>query len=375
MGLSARVPQETNGVSSIRALHLSELPVRGGGQDLRRTGLHPDFWYPLARARDVKPGKTLGVSFAGEPIVIVRMEDGGVFALEDRCAHRQVPLHLGDVRGDRLLCGYHCWAYDRTGRCINVPYLDEQKSLPNGVRAYACREAYGLIFVFPGNQALVESVPFPDVPTDADPSYKTRVLDRRINCHYSFMHENLMDMNHQFLHRSLMGSIRPTLLDIREGEDWVEADYTFSRAAGKQPIGEAFILGRRQLPKGEASHDLMTIRTGYPYQTLKFWTAGSKEPALDLWNVYVPTDREQRINQTYGLMMIRKPGVPGLIHALWPFIIWFTEGIFGQDRDIVEAEQRAFDAQGGDENQEIFPVIQKLKALLTRRGVPIAAKA
>ena len=35
------------------------------------------------------------------------------------------------------------------------------------------------------------------------------------------MHENLMDMNHQFLHRSLMGSIRATCLDVRKGDGWV----------------------------------------------------------------------------------------------------------------------------------------------------------
>ncbi|MDN5874964.1 MAG: hypothetical protein L0H29_11350, partial [Sinobacteraceae bacterium] len=186
-------------------------------------------------------------------------------------------------------------------------------------------------------------------------------------------HENLMDMNHQFLHRSLMGGIRTKLLDIREGEDWVEADYTFSRAAGKQPWGEWFMINRRKAPDPERDGiDKMTIRTGYPYQTLQFHTAGSDEPALDLWNCYMPVDREQRINQTYGLMMIRKPGIPGLIHLMWPFIIWFTNGIFGQDTDIVEAEQAAFDEQGGDWNNEIFPVIQKLQALLARRGVPMA---
>ena len=57
----------------------------------------------------------------------------------------------------------------------------------------------------------------------------------------------------------------------------------------------------------------MTIRTDYPYQTLKFWTAGSAHPALDLWNAYVPIDRDQRVNHTFGLMMIRKPSIPGLI--------------------------------------------------------------
>jgi phenylpropionate dioxygenase-like ring-hydroxylating dioxygenase large terminal subunit len=35
--------------------------------------------------------KTLEVAFAGEPIVLVRAESSKVFALEDRCAHRQFP--------------------------------------------------------------------------------------------------------------------------------------------------------------------------------------------------------------------------------------------------------------------------------------------
>lgn len=356
------------------ALHIADTTSSADHRSPRETGLHPDFWYPLARSRDVKPGKAVGKTFAGEPIVLVRPQNGDVYALEDRCAHRQVPLHLGVVRGSKLQCSYHCWTYNREGHCVTVPYLDENQTLPNGVRSYPTREAYGFIYVFPGDPAKAETAAFPDVPTFARSEYKTRTLDRRINCHYSFMHENLMDMNHQFLHRSLMGGIRTRLLDVREGEDWVEADYTFTRAAGKQPVGEWFMINRRKQPDPERDGiDKMTIRTGYPYQMLKFWTAGSEvdDPALDLWSSYMPVDGEQRINQTYSLMMIRKPGLPGAIHLLWPFIIWFTNGIFGQDTKIVEAEQRAFDEQGGDWNNEIFPVIQKLQALLARRGVPL----
>ncbi len=340
-------------------------------RDLRKTGIDPNFWYPLAQSREVAKGKAVGKTFAGDPIVLVRTKEGDVFALEDRCAHRQVPLHLGVVRGERLQCSYHCWTYDRSGACVNVPYLDKDQKLPNGVRSYPTREAYGLIFVFTGERALAETVAFPEIPTFGTGEYKTRFLDRRINCHYSFMHENLMDMNHQFLHRSLMGSIRTTMLDLRGGDNWVEVDYTFSRAAGKQPLGERLMIGRGSVPKDQAGKDLMTIRTEYPYQNLKFWTAGSSEPALDLWNCYVPVDRAQRINQTYGLINIRKPGVPGMIHLLWPFIVGFTNGIFAQDRTIVEAEQKAFDDQGEDRNQEIFPIILKLRGLLTEKGVPL----
>jgi hypothetical protein len=91
-------------------------PRRGNQPDLRRVGLHPDFWYPLALSKDVKTGKLFGVAFAGEPIVLARTETGALFALEDRCAHRQVPLHDGVLAGEMLKCGYHGWSYDSSGK-------------------------------------------------------------------------------------------------------------------------------------------------------------------------------------------------------------------------------------------------------------------
>ena len=358
-------------MSSVHTLHRIDATGRSGPRDLRRTGLDPDHWYPLARARDLKPGKTLAVTFAGEPIVLVRPQEGAPYALEDRCAHRQVPLHLGVVKGERLLCSYHCWAYNSKGQCINVPYLDEKQTLPNGVRSYACREAYGFIFVFTGNQALAETVPMPDLPTYSNPKYKTRLLDRTINCHYSFMHENLMDMNHQFLHRSLMGSIRATLLDVREGDNWLEVDYTFTRPAGKQPMGEWFMIQRRDdgtLPVDGAEKDIMTIRTSYPYQSLRVWVKPG-EPALDVWLCYTPMDAAQRTNRTFGYLSVKKAPIPGLTHLMWPLIHLFTEGIFRQDKRIVELEQRAHDAQGCCHNNEVFPPVLDLRGVLGRCGV------
>ena len=65
--------------------------------DLRRLGSHPDHWYAVAWSDELQVGKTLGRRFAGQPIVLYRGSSGRVFALEDRCAHRQVPLHAGEV--------------------------------------------------------------------------------------------------------------------------------------------------------------------------------------------------------------------------------------------------------------------------------------
>src|SRR5579863_10030435 len=124
--------------------------------DLRRVGAHPDYWYPVAWSHELRPGTALGRRFAAEPIVLYRSMDGRVFALEDRCAHRQVPLHLGVVEGDQIKCHYHGWTYDCSGRCVSVPYFGREQ-LPNGVKSYPASEVDGIVFVFPGEPALAAS--------------------------------------------------------------------------------------------------------------------------------------------------------------------------------------------------------------------------
>jgi phenylpropionate dioxygenase-like ring-hydroxylating dioxygenase large terminal subunit len=341
--------------------------ARAGGRDLRRVGAHPDHWYPVAWSKALKAGGKLAVRFAGEPILLVRPKAGPVFALEDRCAHRQVPLSRGVVDGCAVRCGYHGWTYDAAGQCIDVPYLGRGK-LPNGVRAYPCREVHGLILLFPGDPARAGQVPVPGLGSVADASYRTRRFGREVGCHYSFMHENLMDMNHQFLHRRQMGQMRARLLGRACGPDWAEARYTFARTAGKQPIGEALIFSRkRERPEAAAAGEVMTIRTEYPYQTLRIRT-GTGDPVMDLWIAYVPLDRAQRTNRTFGLLSVKRPRLGFLLDAAWPLLVLFTERIFREDRDIVEAEQAAHDAQGGDWNQEVFPVIRDLRAVLMACG-------
>ena len=95
--------------------------------------------------------------------------------------------------------------------------------------------------------------------------------------------------------------------------------------------------------------DVMTIRTEYPYQTLRIVPAGGDAPVMDLWIVYVPLDKAQKTIRTFGLLSIRKP--KNLLARIglnigWPFLVAFTERIFREDRHIVEAEQAAHDAQG-----------------------------
>jgi len=69
----------------------------GAATDLRRVGINPNFWYPVAVSGDVRKKKTFAATFAGERIALYRGDSGTVYALEDRCAHRQIPLSMGVV--------------------------------------------------------------------------------------------------------------------------------------------------------------------------------------------------------------------------------------------------------------------------------------
>jgi len=335
--------------------------------DLRRTDSHPDFWYPIAWSEQVKPGKMLACQYAGEPVAVIRGQDGKLFALENRCAHRQVPLTHGVVKDCTVKCGYHGWAYNAEGKCIDVPYLGKER-LPNGVRAYPCREVDNLIFIFPGDPALAEERLPPALGAKADKAYKTRRLNREVAAHYTFMHENLFDMNHQFLHRKQMGMMKARCLGRRHGDDWAEVDYTFSRTEGAATLGESAILGVVR-KRGEGNNkDLMTIRTEYPYQHLRVWVGGG-EPVLNVWLGYLPLDKAQRSTRVFGYLSVKRPGIPGVLDLAWPFITIFTERIFHEDKVIVEMEQAAHDAQGADWNNEVFPPIRDLREVLARCGI------
>ncbi|MEU3252338.1 aromatic ring-hydroxylating dioxygenase subunit alpha [Streptomyces sp. NPDC006997] len=344
-----------------------------GAADLRRVGLDPDHWYPLARSRSVRHGRVRAAVFAGERIALFRTESGVVHALEDRCAHRQVPLSMGVVEGETLRCCYHAWAYRGDGRISQIPYLAKGDARPpRGVRGYPVREAYGLVFVFPGDPAKAEATEPPWLPAFHSPAHRTMTFSRTVRCHYSFLHENLLDMNHQFLHRGVVGRIHPELLGYRTGATSVEARYLFTHTGGRTDRGASLLAAGGV--RGSDSGDVLTIRTEYPYQTLDLVPEGAERPAFRLWTAYVPEDAEQRRSRAYGLLMIARPRVPGALALAWPLIRRFTERVFAEDRMAVEAEQRAWDEQGGDHNHEVFPLILDLRGVLRANGVPLDAR-
>jgi toluene monooxygenase system ferredoxin subunit len=55
----------------------------------------------------------------GRQVFLIKLDDR-VYAYENRCAHRELPIGTGRLEGFVLTCPVHEWQYDiRTGRGVN----------------------------------------------------------------------------------------------------------------------------------------------------------------------------------------------------------------------------------------------------------------
>ncbi len=63
-----------------------------------------------------EPGSYMALEIAGMPIALVRGRDGELRAFYNVCQHRAHELLSGSGRTDSIVCGYHGWTYELTGR-------------------------------------------------------------------------------------------------------------------------------------------------------------------------------------------------------------------------------------------------------------------
>jgi phenylpropionate dioxygenase-like ring-hydroxylating dioxygenase large terminal subunit len=103
------------------------------------------FWYPIAFSRDVSD-RPVAATLLDQRLVIWRTKDG-VSVANDLCFHRGVPLSMGMVEKDQLICKYHGFHYGANGQCTLIP-ADPNASIPAKLclTTYPLQEAYGLIW-------------------------------------------------------------------------------------------------------------------------------------------------------------------------------------------------------------------------------------
>ncbi|MDX1431070.1 MAG: aromatic ring-hydroxylating dioxygenase subunit alpha [Gammaproteobacteria bacterium] len=81
-------------------------------------------WHCIGRADQVpSPGDYLCVDHVGEPLVMIRGDDGVLRVLSRVCRHRAMPVLQGAGNTAAVVCPYHAWSYHLDGRLRRAPEM------------------------------------------------------------------------------------------------------------------------------------------------------------------------------------------------------------------------------------------------------------
>ncbi|HYV44888.1 MAG TPA: aromatic ring-hydroxylating dioxygenase subunit alpha [Myxococcaceae bacterium] len=163
-------------------------------------------WTPVALSRELKR-KPRAFTVSGVKVALFRDAQGHAGALADQCPHRGVSLSLGRVAADGCLeCPFHGWRFSTDGACSAVPLtrLPEPRRRQLDARAFAAREAGGLIWLYTGDAAEAGDPPIP--PDLLDPAFGGWRHAETWATHWTRAMENMLDVPHlPFVHRRTIG--------------------------------------------------------------------------------------------------------------------------------------------------------------------------
>lgn len=165
------------------------------------------FWYATMPVSHLTEGPK-PFRLMNQDIVLFLDGDGNPAALRDRCCHRTAKLSKGWMDNGAIVCGYHGWTYDRTGKLLRVPQYEAGANPPNyKVDAYHCQARYGYVWVALADPLL----PLFDIPEDGASGFRRifqfydqwetaplRLMENSFdNAHFSFVHKGTFGDNAQ----------------------------------------------------------------------------------------------------------------------------------------------------------------------------------
>jgi phenylpropionate dioxygenase-like ring-hydroxylating dioxygenase large terminal subunit len=290
-------------------------------------------WYVAARSDQLRR-TPLSRRILGRSLVLYRDSRGLPVGLEDRCPHKNVALSIGTVRGDRIVCRYHGWAFDSGGRCVDVPCHSPDERLPTcTVPRHPTVEQDGWVWVWMGGPAEPAALP-PAYPRA--PGYRWFELHNLMAAPLDLILENGLDCSHTgFAHDGLFRSA-PT----RFAEARIEETPTGLRVETVEPAPErtrdfrSLLGGRRQA----VSHVDEII---LPHTLRVDYHLGARAHVV---TILVATPEDEWTTRVYTRMGVRYGAITGL---MTPVIHWITRRVVAQDREVLENQAATMRAHGG----------------------------
>ena len=323
-----------------------------------------NYWYPALRSHKLR-SKPVSLKILGERLMFLRHGER-CYALEDRCAHRGLPLSLGSCQfpGTKTIsCRYHGWTYDITnGQCVAAITDGADSPLIGKVRvaSYPVEERKGIVWVFMGDEK-----PYPleeDVPEEfleEENVIGARVTLRKGN--WRLAAENGLDPAHAgYLHRDAWLTILRRL-PVARGKVTPEISGHWVGYTQSGMLLECDYPGLGHWPHGEWwKRQRKAERRGRPVKIqlrLPGYLRVDPFPARGIihYEWYVPVDESHHryfqfaVRWVSGLTALRFR----VAYALW--WKWLAHANFnGQDARMVELMEPFYTEEDGWNRERLF---------------------
>jgi phenylpropionate dioxygenase-like ring-hydroxylating dioxygenase large terminal subunit len=339
-------------------------------QKARAAGMDPNYWYAVEYNDAVKTGQVIEVVFWKQSVALFRGADGKLRALENRCAHRQLKLSIGNVEDCRLVCAYHGWQYNEEGRVVDFSHDLFDKPTPQfRIRTYPVQVRYGLIWIFPGDPARASAVKIPDIPElEGADRWACVPVDFTWQAHHSMIIDNVSDFTHAYLHRKYRPFEDAKLTKCETSGDKVFVSYDTKVGRGK--ISGLFV------DRDKVNTNHMDLCYEYPYQ----WS--NTDDKIKHWCFILPIhERLTRVFFLFYFDALKIPFTPIRIpQRLLTVILKISNRVLirpllAEDGVAVEAEQQAFDAHFNAPPVELNPAINHFQQLTVRKWEEFLARS
>lgn len=305
-------------------------------------------WYVAAWSHDIVGNAPFAITILGEPIVIYRSESGRLVALEDRCVHRMAPLSLGRCEGERLRCMYHGLLFDPDGKVAEIPGQDIIPAQAR-VKRYAVVEKHSWIWVWMADADSADESLIPPAVGFDHPDYILGSGQLDYAAEARLINDNLLDFSHlTYVHANSFGATdtwarnRPVVTPLARGvrfERWITGE------PGMRGRNDGVMYDRWQ------SYDFLIpgvlLMTGGNFAPGTADKCNRQAPDLDdalvgitFTSQAVTPMQAKTARYFFSWGPHRRHGDEALRDALMKL----ADMAFGEDKVMIEAQQRVIDA-------------------------------
>ncbi len=307
-----------------------------------------EYWYPVMRTRQLKRWAVR--TLLGDHVLFFR--DGGkIYALNNRCMHRGVPLSVtvnrfGGRGGPRqefpgtVTCSYHGWTYDLPSGTLVAALPDGPESPICGkvrLRTYPVEERLGWVWIYMGDAKPppVET----DIPRELlenghyfwgirvtlrDGNWRWPLENAADEAHPRYLHRDAL---FQYFKRAQPAWMRTKVSFIEDGRYMTYTPYEVHREAEYPGLGKW--PPKRWYHRGKSA--VQRVCVGLPCNVRV------NQPRYTIFSWYVPVDADHHLAIQTAVRFGRGPKVWAFKLYYWLFFRWVQQMMFGnQDYQMVK---------------------------------------